>query len=147
VRKILFLAFVIGGAWYVKGHSNLPPGRNAQNDGISFPNVPGGQGRETPGFLATMSTFLSGRGQPASQTTTSSVTVAHGSPKGAELTIPPELLKFINPSLLTTTPTGTRELSPEARLALQQIIAQARANPTAFTEQYAAAAKALRGQQ
>jgi hypothetical protein len=50
---------------------------------------------------------------------------------------------FVNASLLTTTPSGTQDLSPEARIVLQQIIARTRANPSAFKEQLGVA----RGQQ
>jgi hypothetical protein len=59
--------------------------------------------------------------------------------------IPPELIPFMNSSLLTTTPAGTQDLSPASRLALQQIAAQARSNPAAFQQQLAAAAKAFSG--
>ncbi|MSP02592.1 MAG: hypothetical protein EXR07_16315 [Acetobacteraceae bacterium] len=71
---------------------------------------------------------------------------ANGVAKGGEFTIPPELLKFMTPSLLTTAPAGTQSLSPVAQQALQQIMAQARANPTAFKDQFGGVAKTLRGQ-
>ena len=57
-------------------------------------------------------------------------------------TIPPELAKLINPSLLTTDPSGAQTLSPEARTILQTIIAQARANPAAFRDLVGAQAAA-----
>jgi hypothetical protein len=55
--------------------------------------------------------------------------------------VPPELTRFVNPSLLTSNPTGTQNLSPESQAALQQIIARVRANPSAFKEQLSAVAK------
>ena len=70
-----------------------------------------------------------------------------GIAKGGEPNIPPELLRLVNLSLLTTTPTGTHDLSPASRLALQQIMAQARANPAAFKAQSGSVANAPRGQQ
>jgi hypothetical protein len=76
-----------------------------------------------------------------------SPTSAPGAGKSGQLTIPPELERFMSPSLLTTSPAGTRGLSPDSRLALRQIVAQARANPAAFMAQLNAVAKASRGQQ
>jgi hypothetical protein len=64
---------------------------------------------------------------------------------GGDPNIPPELLRFANPALLTTTADGARELGPAARMALRQIVAQARANPAALKEQYGAVAKATHG--
>jgi hypothetical protein len=162
MRKVVFLVVAMAAGWYVKEHMNAGDHHERMAE-FSLPAMGIGQGE---GFLAMVSALLHGHGQtrqdgatkpasspvvstPSSPTgsPTSGGTTAAGFSKGPDLTIPPELLKFVNPSLLTTTPGGTQDLSPAARLALQQIISQARANPTAFREQYGAMAKTMRGQQ
>ena len=123
--KLLFLVLmVIGAGWLLKGNVGVTADKAARSAGATIPK---------PGF-----------GQALGQSDTQSRNLA----KGADLrNIPPELLKFITPSLLTTTPTGTKDLSPAARLALRQIMTQARANPAAFKEQLGVVARSLRGQQ
>jgi hypothetical protein len=64
-----------------------------------------------------------------------------------QLTVPPELERFMTPSLLKTMPPGVQDLSPASRLALRQIVAQARANPAVFLARLGAVTKVSRGQQ
>jgi hypothetical protein len=65
--------------------------------------------------------------------------------KGGEMAIPADVLRFVNLSLLTATPTGIQDLSPESRQILRQIIEQARANPAAFRDQLSTVAQTMRG--
>jgi hypothetical protein len=76
--------------------------------------------------------------------TNSGSTNAGGAGVGG-LVVPPELTRFVNPSLLTSNPTGTQNLSPASQAALQQIITQARANPAAFKDQLNAVARQVQG--
>lgn len=155
MRRLLFLmSLVIAGGWYLKSNLNSMDG-HVQSAGWSLPTLGVGQLSEVVG---TVSLILRSPGPAASPISSpqDSSPGSHNSPAGVasssggaglakdgNFTIAPELLRFVNPSLLTTSPSGTQNLSPEARIALRQIIAQARANPAAFKEQLNTA----RGQQ
>lgn len=55
--------------------------------------------------------------------------------------VPPEFAGFLDPSMMTTSPSGAKTLTPAAQAMLRQAIAMARANPAAIKEQ----ARALLG--
>jgi hypothetical protein len=76
---------------------------------------------------------------------TNSGSTGGGGAGAGGLVVPPELTGFVNPSLLTSNPAGTQNLSPASQAALQQIIAQARANPAAFKDQLNAVARQVQG--
>jgi hypothetical protein len=157
MRTLLFLvALVIGGGWFLK--ANLPTEDRTRGARSSLPTQGGEQGS---GLVALITSMVMGHGQvpqgTARPATTPNVISANGMhsglgdsvsgtglARGDQLSISPELMRFMTPSLLTTTPAGTQALSPAAQLALQQIMAQARANPAAFREQLNAVAGAAR---
>ncbi len=71
---------------------------------------------------------------------------ANQQPGGPDLrNIPPELLRFLNPALITTLPSGKQEMTPAAREALRQLVNQARTNPAAVRDQLLSVGKSLRG--
>ena len=172
MRKVYFLvAIAIGGAWYFKGSMTLLPDSHVQAAGWSLPSVPIGSeilgivtslftgNGPTPPHVSsptgTMGNTLYSAAQTVRPSAAKPVPAAGPAPnvqgaptKGVDLgNVPPELVRFVTPALLTSTPSGTQDLSPVARFALQQIIVQARANPAAFREQLDVMARAPRGQQ
>jgi hypothetical protein len=146
MKKLVVPALVvIGGVSYMK----LPMDGHMQSTGLSLPSMNIGPVASLTGLISWM---LPGQSSAATNLDESingntARGIDPGLSKGAEPRIPPELMRFMNPSLLTNTPTGTQDLSPEARVALQRIMVQARANPTAFKEQLAAMTKTSHGQQ
>jgi hypothetical protein len=55
------------------------------------------------------------------------------------------LLKSVDPSLLLATSSGTLGLTPDGKLALQQLIVQARANPASAGDHSGPVAKVPQG--
>jgi hypothetical protein len=161
---ILVLLIVCGGTYF---KDNLTAGLDGhvQSVGLSLPTLGVGRFSEVWGKVTAMLPWqqaggasfgfnqagqaLAARPGPSNAPTASSAYTGSFGQSGAlgpDLgNIPAELVRFMTPSLLTTTPAGTQNLSPEARVALQLIMAQARANPVAFKEQLSAAAKASSG--
>jgi hypothetical protein len=168
---ILVLLIVCGGTYF---KDNLTSGLDShvQSMGMSLPTLGVGRFSELWGKVTAMLPWqqaggasfgfsqagqaLAARPGPSNAPTASSAytgsfgqnggSFGQNGARGPDLgNIPAELVRFMTPSLLTTTPAGTQNLSPEARVALQLIMAQARANPVAFKEQLSAAAKASSG--
>jgi hypothetical protein len=161
---ILVLLIVCGGTYF---KDNLTSGLDShvQSVGMSLPTLGVGRFSEVWGKVTAMLPWqqaggasfgfnqagqaLAARPGPSNAPTASSAysgSFGQSGARGPDLgNIPAELVRFMTPSLLTTTPAGTQNLSPEARVALQLITAQARANPAAFKEQLSAAAKASSG--
>jgi hypothetical protein len=159
MKKLLFIAvLMVGGASYFKNNLGAMSDTHTLTTGWSLPTLGVGQFSDVTARISTMlPSFLQSTPpapepqyaavQPAAaapgtangiRTASAPAAVAKSSGLG---NIPPELVRFVNLSLLTTTPTGTQDLSPASRQALQQITAQARANPAAFKEQLSAMAK------
>jgi len=158
MKKLLLLVVIVaGGLSYLRNNAIVDP--HTQTAGWSFPTLGVGS---ASGLAAMITSMLPGPGQiasaggsPQSETSQnmSSTNVTHianpagGGAKGVGSgTTPSDLMRFVNPSLLTTTADGTQSLSPAGQQALQQIVAMARTNPAAFKEQLATGAKPSRGQ-
>ena len=104
-----------------------PSHLDAQRHTVALGHVPSGQ------------TSSSGQSSPSGRVPAASASVIPASVDLAHM--PSELVRFVTPALLTTTPTGTQDLSASGQLALRLLVAQARANPAAFREQLAVAAR------
>lgn len=105
-------------------------------------------------FISGITGSLTGQAPIETEETATDGTIVLMMPAGTDaqgvktfkrIVVPPELTKFMTPSLLKTDPAGAQTLSPAAQLALWEIITQARANPAAFKEQVTALAKPPRG--
>ena len=169
MTKLLFLVIVaFGAAMFLKGKMSVTSDNQIHVAGLTVRNP----AADSP-IMGVVTTMLPNRqddaaGSPrygvanpagpglpivTSATGIHSGSVQGGSPGpgsarvGEVGNIPPELMRFVNPSLLTSTPAGTQNLSPAAQQTLLRIIVQARANPAAFKDQLSAVTKTLRGSQ
>ncbi len=149
------LGLLIGVGWYLYGNASLIPDSHVQSAGWSLPNSAIGQ---VKGYLAMIGAMATGKGQSAEVTPIAPPTAAGkggtnngqasnaptASPKANDVAVPPNLIRLMNPAMVTTARDGTQSLNPEAQAALRQIIAQSHANAPAFKDQPAAASKATR---
>ena len=145
-------ALIIGGGWFLSGSAGLNPDSHVQSAGWSPPTLGVGQGQ---GILAMIGTTVAGHSQPpdpapaAPQTVAGRIAPNNGranvaGPEKSGGVVPPELIRFMNPSMVTTAPNGTQSLSPAARAALRQLLVQTRANANPVKEQPGATGKATR---
>ena len=151
MRKYYFLlALLVGGGWFLNGSAGLNPDGHVQSAGWSLPTLGIGQGQ---GILGMIGAMVNGHAQPPDpasagpQTLTARATPINGlaaAEKTGDVVVPPELIRFMNPAMVTTASNGTQSLNPAAQAALQQIMAQAHANTVAVKEQPGAAGKATR---
>ena len=75
------------------------------------------------------------------------VAAGNQAPKGGDSIIPPELMRFLPVPGGNAPPAGAQNLNPAQTQMVQQLLAQSKANPAAYKDQFEAVAKALRGQQ
>jgi hypothetical protein len=162
MKKLMMLIIVATlGVAAARGDLGFSPDKFIRAAGISLPHV----GVDAAGLRTIVMAVLGhGQPQPAVSSATEPFPAGVASPAGAmprkveterpvlgfggsrDLVIPPALTKYVTPSLLTANPSGMQNLDPASRLALQQIIIQARANPAAFKVQLSAVANTLHGQ-
>ena len=140
LRLLMFLLIGIGGAWHVETHAAWAEQDASVEQG---PREPGGGKLSQVITMATtllhglgLSSLAISSGQPAKPVTPPdlSALISGGEPNLDA--VPPEVLRFLNPSLLTVSASGTPTLNPTARQTIQQMIAEARANPAAFKAHY-----------
>ena len=152
MRKLMFFIVVAGGGfWYLKSNVNILSDDHTHTVGFALPTLGVGS---ASGVMSAVIAWLHGAPQPYGPEITNmpkspGLAVSPTASAANPATVPPELLKYLNPSLLTTSPTGAQTLTPSGQQALQQIIAQAliaqaRANPAAFREQVAKASQGAR---
>jgi hypothetical protein len=141
MRKLMFFMVIAGsGFWYLKSNGNILSDDHTQAAGFALPTL--GVGTAS-GVMSTVTAWLQGAAVPTSaakQPVMPAAPVASANPGN----ISPDLLKYLNPSLLTTSPAGAQTLTPAGQQVLQQIIAQARANPAAFKDQAAKTVQSAR---